>query len=238
MRKVLFQVALIGCLAGGLLPAQTWNKKTKVSFSAPVQIPGPSTENGVVTLPAGTYVFKLMDSSSNRHVVEVTNTRENRVYSTILAIPDYRVNASSKTVMYFTERKAGAPMALKSWFYPGDNFGQRFVYPKVKAQELAAVLNEPVPSHNVEVIERTKYVQVPVYIQTPAKQETSYDAGALAKTDTDDAHGVDGEAVRAESAPAAEPLPKTASNLQTVGLLGLLLAAAALLVRRVSAQLR
>jgi len=239
MRKMLFLAALIGSFTVGSLFADTWNKKTKVTFSAPFQVPGASTQNGVVTLPAGTYVFRLLDSQSERHLVQVTNLRENQVLATILAVPDYRVNASSKTVMYFTERKAGAPTALKSWFYPGDNFGQRFVYPKVKAQEIAAVIKEPVPSHNVEVVEVTKYVQVPVYIQTPAKEETKYDASALAKTDTDDTSGVDGEAVAAAPTPAAAPpLPKTASNLQTLGLLGLLLVAVSFLVQRVNAQLR
>jgi LPXTG-motif cell wall-anchored protein len=235
MTRALFLAALAGSLTLGTLSADTWNKKTKVTFSQPFQIPGPNTEARVVTLPAGTYVFKLLDSSSNRHIVEVTNTRENKVYSTILAIPDYRVNATSKTVMYFSERKAGVPMAVKSWFYPGDNYGQRFVYPKVKAQELAAVLNEPVPSHTVEVIEKTNYVAVPVMIQTPAKAESAYDANALAKTDADDSHGVDGEAVKAAD---AAPLPKTASNLPLLGVLGLLLLGASLLVRRASAQLR
>src|SRR5262249_31722096 len=81
--------------------ADAWNKKTKVTFSGPVQIPG-------VSLPAGSYVFKLVESSSNRNVVQVTNLREDKVYATILAIPDYRINASSKTVMYFSESQGGA----------------------------------------------------------------------------------------------------------------------------------
>ena len=114
--------------------ADTYNKMTKVTFSQPVQVPSPHSKDGVVTLPAGTYVFKLQDSSSQRHIVTVTNLRGDKVISTILAIPDYRVNASSKTVMYFSESQAGSAMPIKSWFYPGDNFGQRFVYPKVKAQ--------------------------------------------------------------------------------------------------------
>lgn len=241
MSKVLLLAALAGCLTISSVSADTWNKKTKVTFSAPFQVPGPHSKNGVVTLPAGTYVFRLLDSQSERHVVQVTNIRENQVLATILAVPDYRVNASSKTVMYFTERKAGAPTALKSWFYPGDNYGQRFVYPKVKAQELAATLNEPVPSHNVEVIEVTKYVEVPVYIQTPAKQETTYSAPVLAKTDADDAEGVDGEAAppaQAAAAPApAEALPKTASSVQSIGLFGGLLIGAAFLIRRAAAHL-
>jgi len=236
MKNVRILTALLACFAASMANADTWNKKTKVSFSGPVQVPGPSTSSKVVILPAGTYVFKLMSSSSNRNIVEVTNEGENKVYSTILAINDYRLNASSKTVMYFSERKAGAPVAIKSWFYPGDNFGQRFVYPKVQAVQIAAAVNQPVPSTTV-VVEKTKYVEVPVYIQTPAKQEVAYDASAFEKHDATDTAGDDGEAVK-PPAPAKATLPKTASSLPLVGLAGLLLLAISMLMRRASAQQR
>ena len=240
MRKIQLLMAVFGCLAIGTAHADTWNKKTKVTFSGPVQIPGPNTASGVISLPPGTYVFKLLESSSNRHILEVLNERENKVYATILAIPDYRVNASSKTVMYFSERKSGAPVAIKSWFYPGDNFGQRLVYPKVKAAEIAAAVNQPVPSSEVKVVERTKIVEVPVYIQTPAKEEVAYNPSAFEKSDVTDTAGDDGEAVQPPpaAAPAAAPaLPKTASNLPFFGILGLLVLMASLALRRASANL-
>jgi LPXTG-motif cell wall-anchored protein len=224
--------------------ADTFNKKTKVTFSGPVQIPNSHTKEGVVTLPAGSYIFRLLDSPSARHIVEVTNMRGDHVYSTILAVPDYRVNATSKTVMYFSEQQAGSPPPVKAWFYPGDNFGQRFVYPKPKAVQIAAAVNQPVPSHEVVVVEKTKYVEIPVYIQTPAKQETPYVASTFDKTDATDSAGVDGEAVR--EAPAAAPpaeapparLPKTASSFPFIGLMGLMLVAASFLLRRISTQLK
>jgi hypothetical protein len=207
------------------LKADTWNKLTKISFSGPVQIPSAHSKEGVVTLPAGTYVFKLLDSGSSRHIVEVTNVRGDHVYSTILAMNDYRVNATSKTVMYFSEQKAGTPPPIKAWFYPGDNYGQRFVYPKAKATQIAAAVNQPVPSHDVVVVEKTKYVEIPVYIETPAKQETAYTPATFDKVDATDTAGVDGEAVK-EAPPAAAPapkLPKTASSIHFLGLMGLLL---------------
>lgn len=237
MKKLWIMAALLACIAANTANADTWNKKTKVTFSGPVEIPGPNTSSGVVALPAGTYVFKLVESSSNRHIVQVSNERETKVMSTILAIADYRLNATSKTVMYFSERKAGAPVAIKSWFYPGDNFGHRFVYPKVKATQIAATVNQPVPSHTVEVIERTKYVAVPVLIQTPAKQEVAYVPATFEKHDAGDAAGEDGEAVKAP-AEAAPALPKTASQLPMFGLAGMLLLALSLLVRRAATQLR
>lgn len=47
------------------LTADAWNRKTVVTFSAPVEVPGV----GAQTLPAGTYVFKIHDTASDRHIV-------------------------------------------------------------------------------------------------------------------------------------------------------------------------
>jgi len=216
--------------------ADTWNKKTNVTFSGPFQIPAAHQSEKVMTLPAGTYVFRLLDSAGQRHIVQVTNPRGNKVYSTILAIPDYRVNASSKTTMYFSERRAGAPAPLKSWFYPGDNFGHRFVYPKAQAIQVAAATNQPVPSHTLEVVNTAPPADVPVAVQTPAKQEVAYAPTVFEKADAADTAGEDGEAVKA--APAAASLPKTASPIHLIGLVGLLFVAISLLTRRLATRMQ
>src|SRR5688572_23974021 len=106
--------------------AQPWNKRTSVTFSGPVEIPGVDAQ----VLPAGTYVFRLLDSLSDRHIVQVFNSDESHIFATILAIPNYRLQATDKTVITFSERAAGQPQAIRAWFYPGDNWGQEFVYPK------------------------------------------------------------------------------------------------------------
>src|SRR3954466_2503594 len=90
--------------------ADEWNKQTKVTFSAPVEVPGVNAQ----VLPAGTYVFKLLDSLSDRHIVQIFNKDETKVYSTILAIPNYRLKATDKTVMTFAERAAGEPQAIRA----------------------------------------------------------------------------------------------------------------------------
>lgn len=242
MRKVQY-LALACLLAGTALQADTYNKKTKVKFSGPVTIPAPGNSAKAMTLPPGTYVFRLLDSSSNRHIVQVTNERENKVYSTILAVPDYRINASSKTVMYFSERKAGAPVAIKSWFYPGDNYGQRLVYPKVQAVQVATTTNQPVPSHTEAEVTK-EVVQAPLAIQTPAKEEVAYTPQTFAKADSTDTAGEDGEAVKsapepvAAAAPAPAALPKSASPLQLMAIMGVLLVMGSFILRKVAAQLR
>jgi hypothetical protein len=239
MKKINVVTAMLACLVvSGTLSADLWNKKTKVKFSGPVQLPSAHAKGGVVTLPGGTYIFRLDDSQSSRHTVQVTNERGNQIYTTILAIPDYRLNATSKTVMYFSERPSGHPPALKSWFYPGDNFGHRFVYPKAQAVQIAAEVHEPVPSHTIETVEPAKPEPVEVKIQTPAKEEAPYVAQTFEKSDAADTAGVEGEPVKVAAAAEAAPLPKTASSIHFVGLLGFILVALSLLVRRVSAQLQ
>jgi hypothetical protein len=125
--------------------ADDWDKKTIVTFSQPIEIPG-----GII-LPAGTYVFKLMNSLSDRHIVQIFNEEQNHIYATILAIPNYRLQVTDKTVMTFGESAVGVPQAIRAWFYPGANSGEEFVYPKKRAMELAMATNQPILAMPVEL---------------------------------------------------------------------------------------
>lgn len=101
--------------------ADAWNKKTVVTFNDSVEIPGQ-------VLPAGTYVFKLADSLSNRNIVQVWNADENQILATILTTPAQRLEPQGEPVFQLEERPGDSPMALKYWFYPGDTIGQEFAY--------------------------------------------------------------------------------------------------------------
>ena len=148
--------------------ADDWNRKTTITFSGPVEIPGVHL-TGWGVLPAGTYVFKILDSQSDRHIVQIFNQDETMIYATILAIPNYRLKATDKTVITFTERPAGEPEALRAWFYPGRNWGEEFVYPKAKAIALAKASNTPVLFTPVElpleVAEPIKSADAPLVVQ-------------------------------------------------------------------------
>ncbi len=122
-------VALFGAVLAINAKADDWDRKTVMTFSAPVEIPGVHL-TGWGVLPAGTYVFKILNSQSDRHIVQIFSQDEKTVYATILAIPNYRLKATDKTVVTFRERPAGEPEALRAWFYPGRNWGEEFVYPK------------------------------------------------------------------------------------------------------------
>lgn len=129
-------IALAAFIAPGAR-ADEWNKLTYLTFSAPVQLPG-------VTLPAGTYAFKLADSWSNRHIVQVFDRDQAKIYGTFLTVADQKVEPSSKPVVMFRESPAGAPVAVRAWFYPGDTIGDEFVYPKRQAVEIAKNSHERV----------------------------------------------------------------------------------------------
>lgn len=118
---LLFLGALLYAAVPPRAKANEWNKETIVTFSEPVELPG-------VVLQAGTYVFKLMDSPSDRDIVQVFNQDGSRIYATIMAVPDCRLEPSSKTVITLEERAKNSPEAIKEWFYPGDLTGVEFVY--------------------------------------------------------------------------------------------------------------
>lgn len=211
--------------------ADAWNKKTIVSFSQSVEVPG-----GVI-LPAGAYVFKLLDSPSSRHIVQIFDRDQRHVHATILAIPNYRLDVTGKTVITFWERPAGDPHAIRAWFYPGDNFGQEFVYPKRRAVELAKIADSPSPAMPIEP-EPEPEITKPA---EPVIEEPVATVKEVPPTDVKPAEVVDvaqdtpppaqqpqEPAVTQEpKEPAAtqesmEQLPQTASRLPLLGLIGLL----------------
>jgi len=218
--------------------ADDWDRKTVITFSGPVEIPGVHLA-GWGVLPAGTYVFKIFDSQSDRHIVQIFSQDELTVYATILAIPNYRLKATDKTVMTFRERPAGQPEALRAWFYPGRNWGEEFVYPKAKAIELAKTTNTPVLFTAAEIpVEVAAPVQLadaplvlelkqaPIMAIKPTGEEVQ-----LALVVTPPPAVAEVGTIEPVSTVAEQTLPKTASPLPLIGLFGLLALGGALALR-------
>jgi hypothetical protein len=110
--------------------ADEWNKKTEFEFSGPVEVPGK-------VLDAGKYVFQLLDTQ-DRNTVQIFSVDpqgNQRLVTTIIAVPDYAMEAPDKPIVHFEERRGDSPEAIHSWFYPGDNYGWEFVYPKSERLE-------------------------------------------------------------------------------------------------------
>ena len=146
------------------------NKKTNIEVKETILIPGKE-------LPPGKYVMKLADSASSRHIVQIFNESEDKVIATILAIPNSRLQPTGDTALAYWETPSGVPPALRSWFYPGDSYGQEFAYPKTVAERISKANSQTkVPWY--EGSETAEY-------ETSALRDTElhdYDESALPKT--------------------------------------------------------
>lgn len=155
---------------GLLFPAGTKadvrDKKTVMTINAPVKIPGAN-----VVLPAGTYVIKVLEVAGTRSIVQVFNDRENKVYATVLAIPNYRLKPSDKSEFTFWETPSGQVTALRSWFYPGDTYGVEFAYPRKAAAEIAHSSNQNVPTVYTESDKAADLTKARIGATTPQGKE-------------------------------------------------------------------
>ncbi len=92
---VLVSVAPLVSLADDL------DKKTVVKLDQPTEVPG-------ITLQPGTYVIKLLNSSSNRHIVEIMNERMDHLYALAFTAAAQKVEPSSKDYIDLLRRTAGS----------------------------------------------------------------------------------------------------------------------------------
>jgi len=166
-----------------------------------VTFSGPVEIPGQV-LPAGTYWLKLLDSPSNRNIAQISNEDRNKVHA----------------------------------------YGQEFVYPKVRAVRLAGVAHQPVPSMPSNLEAATKIPpksanDPPVVALKRAPVKAEQPTGE--EVETTEIFPTPPQLLAQNSQPAksdspaqpASKLPATASELPLVGLLGLVLASAGVLLR-------
>jgi len=211
---VVFALSLLGAMLAPSVLAQddnTYIKRTVVTFSQPVEIPGQ-------ILPAGTYSIELVDSASYRHIVRFFNADRTQVITTVLAIPNLRLVTTDKTVMTFAERPINSPEALKAWFYPGDNFGQEFVYPKQRAVELAQVVREPVLAIPTATADVEELKTAPLVAITPERREVP--VAEVVQTPTAPVLVAVNRAPEPLPQAQVQQLPQTASTLPLMALLG------------------
>jgi hypothetical protein len=218
---VVLTLTLFGAIFGSGVRADDWNKKTVMTFSQPVEIPGQ-------ILPAGTYTIELVNLDTDRHIVRFLDADGIKVVATVLAINNWRLHPTGQTVVKFAERSGDNPEALKAWFYPGDNFGQEFVYPKHRAIELAVAAKEPVPALAEETPADLK--TAPIVAVTP--EETEVPVAEAIATTPPAAEAQTSDTTTPLVAQNTETLPKTASLVPLIGLLGLASLGLAFVVKR------
>jgi hypothetical protein len=200
--------------------ADVWDKKTILTVNQPIQVED-------TYLEPGTYVFKLLNSSSNRNIVQIYNQDQNHLINTIMAIPNYRLQPTGNTRFTYYETPPGTAPAMRAWFYPGDNYGQEFRYPKnprllSSTSTAVAVAPQPVrpPEPPPPPIVTRQAEPEPEVTQVETKPEEPV---VIAQNNPPPAP----EPPPAATAPAPAPeepteLPKTATPLPMIGLGGLL----------------
>ena len=194
--------------------AQNFNRHTTITFSAPVELPG-------ITLPAGTYTFRLSDSTSDRHVVHVLDANGEKHLATLFAMPATRSAVSEETVVTFRETAANQPLPIRYWYFPNDRFGQEFAYPTERALAIAAATGESVLSVEGEAITRVEPTPAPVAEPAPV-QPAPVEPAPTAVIEPQQ---------EMEAAVATETLPDTASPLPLIGLIGLMSLGGAVVIR-------
>ena len=163
--------AVFVCLMAAPVFAQPVDKRTLFTFSGPVALPG-------VTLPAGQYLFRLADPTSNPRIVQVLNADGKNPFGLFFTIPAERVEAPSTPEVRFMETASGNPQAIRTWWYPGERSGYEFIFPKEQARRLAMAASQPVLTTQAQTT-TTEQTNTPELSRLGSTgQETSVNASA------------------------------------------------------------
>jgi len=205
--------------------ADEWDKRTILTVNEPMQI-------RETLLEPGQYVLKLLNSSSDRHIVQIYNADQTHLINTVMAIPDYRVQVTSGSRFVMWETPEGSARALKAWFYPGDNFGQEFPYPKHLQQIAFAQPAAPVsPPPAAAPAPQEPAFQPQASVQEPSgNQPVEIAQNSPPPPPTPTATPEPAPQSPVSSTPAE--LPKTATPYPMFGFTGLLLLGVGALLRR------
>ena len=154
--RVLCGAAILAACLAPAAHADEWTKLTYFTFSAPVEMPG-------MVLPAGSYKFELADPDATRRVVRISDKEGGKIHGIFLSIPDQKLEPSDKPIVMFREAPAGAPEAVKAWFYPGETTGYEFVYPHDQALKIAKAMHTSVLTAKGEVTGTTLAIGYDTY---------------------------------------------------------------------------
>ncbi|HEV2448601.1 MAG TPA: LPXTG cell wall anchor domain-containing protein [Candidatus Sulfopaludibacter sp.] len=219
-RNVFFALCGAGLALGALsfhARADEWDKRTILTVNQPIQVKD-------TLLEPGQYVFKLLNSPSERHVVQIFNSDQSHIITTVLAIPNYRLEPTGNSRFQFWETPPGYAKALRAWFYPGDNFGQEFPYPKhLKPVETASVTAPP-PLPTAAPSQPAPPPEPESVATPPAQEQPEAEQPAEVAQSTPPPAAAPQPPAEQTPAPASQPesLPKTGSLYPLFGLAGVL----------------
>ncbi|SRR5579871_819820 len=250
-RTLLFSLAL--ALVALTLPVAADSRQATVKFDTWVEIPG-------MVLPGGTYLFVLSDNQGAEHHVQIFDGVTRQLVAVVATDPDQLPRAPEENVKFEERQGPFRGQAVAEWFRPGSRVGERFVYqPGMmigEATMLATAEDMDHPAATVadlsaasplaetpqlsgqspdQLPDQTAKNNAPVTPVEPQPQTLQQNPGQAAdQTPT----------VSAQAAPPAVPggtietpvgtpetLPKTASTVPLIAIVGMLTLAAAVALR-------
>jgi hypothetical protein len=124
MSKHILAVAGLAAILLSALPvlplrADEWDEQTDITIDKSMSVDGK-------ILAPGEYVLKLMNSESDRNVVQIYDHDQQHLITTALATAAYRQEPTGKPVFSFYETPPGHAPELRTYFYPGDVSGLQF----------------------------------------------------------------------------------------------------------------
>ena len=135
--RTILGLGLSATLFASVAQGQPEDKRTYFTFSGPIALPG-------VTLPAGRYLFRIVDTTTSRKVIQVLDENQKKPFTMANTIPDQRRDPPKDATVAFYESARGTPAAVKSWWYPGETIGYQFIYPRAQAKQIAKSTGQPV----------------------------------------------------------------------------------------------
>ena len=220
---------LLTISAPTLAQGQPMDARTEFTFNQPVEMPG-------VTLPPGTYIFRFVDGTTGRKVMQVqAKDASSKTYGMFMTINAQRPRPSDDAELRFLETPAGKPAAVKTWWYPGNTIGREFIYPKSQAVRLAKATNTTVLTTTAANVSNDQMQTAGLAYVSPTGQDTPLTDEQLVAAAANTAPvGVPETAAQsaanaaANRAPASQGtmartrLPKTSTPMAGIGLIGMI----------------
>jgi hypothetical protein len=216
-------------------------KKTTLTVAALTQLPG-------TTLAAGSYVFRQSGEQSGWDIVQVYNSDQSSLVTTLLAYPNPNLVPNGQPFLVYPQSTDSQTQIMEAFFFDGDPVGQQLAYPKKTADAIGAANHVRVPTTGTSDAYPSSLPQANSSWSAPVNQgedaaaqtPNTPSASAAPEQTTPDPQAASSEnAGSSASAPSgstakSEPLPQTASPLPLIGLIGLLAVVGIVVLRRIT----
>lgn len=208
-------------------------KKTTLTIGALTQLPG-------TTLAAGSYVFRQSGEQSGWDIVQVYNSDQSSLVTTLLAYPNPNLVSNGQAFLVYPQSTDSQTQVMEAFFFDGDPTGQQLAYPKKTADAIGAANHVRVPSTGTSDAYPSSLPLASASWSTPVNQgedaaaQTQSSPDTAAQTTPDPQASSAANTGNANTTAEKEPLPQTSSPLPLIGLIGFLAVVGIVVLRRIS----